>query len=86
MIRTMSNVAELAPRMPGRVPTDSFALRLMLMRAELGLSIEEAAERCGLAMSTWATWERGTKPQRMDEKVRLNLTKDAAKAAWREKH
>lgn len=50
-------------------PADSFALRLAMMRTELGISLEEAAERCGLKPSTWATWEKGARPRGMDSVV-----------------
>ena len=36
------------------------------MRHELGLSLEEAADRAGLKRATWRTWEKGlAKPRDM---------------------
>lgn len=54
---------------PNRRPRDSFAIRLVIMRTELGLSQGEAAERCGLSGPTWSTWERGARPRGMDRVV-----------------
>lgn len=54
----------------GWVPEDSFALRLVIVRRQSGdLSQVEAAERCGLKPSTWATWENGARPRGMDKVV-----------------
>lgn len=47
-------------------PPATFAARLRDARENLDLTIEEAAERCGLSPSTWSTWERGAKPRGMD--------------------
>ncbi len=52
------------------VPSDSFALRLVMVRAALSLSQEAAAERCGLNEKTWSTWERGRRPRGLDTVVR----------------
>ena len=46
------------------VPRDTFALRLIALRIELGLTVEEAATKCGLKYQTWSTWERGAIPRR----------------------
>lgn len=51
----------------GAIPADTYAHRLMLVRAHAGeaeglgrsLSIREAADRTGLSYNTWANWERG---------------------------
>lgn len=45
------------------VPQETFGTRLMLLRRELGLTVEEAAEKAGLSHATWSTWERGAKPR-----------------------
>jgi transcriptional regulator with XRE-family HTH domain len=54
-----------APDTPrrGRVPADTFSVRLLLSRHLAGLSIKEAAERAGLNDATWATWEAGRRPR-----------------------
>jgi transcriptional regulator with XRE-family HTH domain len=48
-----------------RIPPDTFAGRLALMRADAGgLNVTKAAERCGLSDQTWRTWESGrSKPR-----------------------
>jgi len=53
-----------------RAPTDTFAVRLIIARHHCGdLSQVEAAARCGLKASTWATWEAGAKPRDQAEVV-----------------
>lgn len=46
-----------------RIPVDTWAARLLLARAERGLSQQEAADACGLSRATWSTWERGNTPR-----------------------
>ncbi|HET8684145.1 MAG TPA: helix-turn-helix transcriptional regulator [Micromonosporaceae bacterium] len=54
----------------GAVPGDSFAHRLMLVRAHAGyLTVKDAAERCGLNYGSWSNWERGAKPRDLVETV-----------------
>lgn len=49
---------------PGpRVPRDTFAARLVLLRHELELTVEQISDRCGIASATWSTWEHGTSPR-----------------------
>jgi transcriptional regulator with XRE-family HTH domain len=52
------------------IPEDTFGLRLIIVRRALGLSQQEAAERCGLDDGSWSNWESGTKPRGLDEVVR----------------
>ena len=40
-------------------------MRLVLVRRELGISVKEAADKCGLRYATWSTWENGRKPADM---------------------
>jgi transcriptional regulator with XRE-family HTH domain len=47
------------------VPSDHFGTRLLLARRELGLTVKEAALRCGLHYATWSTWENGRTPADM---------------------
>lgn len=46
-------------------PPATFGSRLRDAREDLGLTIEEAAAKCGLSRSTWTTWENGAKPRDM---------------------
>jgi len=50
-------------RVVGRVPADTFGHRLMLARADAGLTIEQAAAKCGLLSQSWGNWERGRIPR-----------------------
>ena len=49
----------------GWVPTTDFGTRLLLARKHAGLTVREAAIRCGLHYATWSTWERGARPADM---------------------
>lgn len=51
------------------IPENSFGARLRMVRRELGLSVEDVADVCGLSASTWSYWERGGHPQKMNETV-----------------
>ena len=51
------------------VPGDSFALRLIILRHELGLTQREAAVRCGLDDGSWSNWENGANPRNMAKVV-----------------
>lgn len=46
----------------GRIPSDTFANRLVLVRRLAGMTIKEAAATCGLHYATWSTWEAGRRP------------------------
>lgn len=46
----------------GRIPSDTFANRLVLARRLEGLTIREAAAKCDLHYATWSTWEGGRRP------------------------
>lgn len=54
----------------GRVPLDTLGNRLLLMRHELGLTVEEISARCDIAPATWSTWENGARPRDREEVVR----------------
>ena len=45
------------------IPADTFAHRLLLIRAERGITLREAAEKCGLNYGSWNTWEHGALPR-----------------------
>jgi hypothetical protein len=52
------------PEGPGDIPADTFAARLVLARHHAGrLSIETAADRCGLNSENWRRWEGGAQPR-----------------------
>ncbi len=55
---------------PSWVPGDSFSLRLLILRHELGLTQREAAKRCGLDDGSWSNWENGSHPRDMAKVVR----------------
>ena len=65
-----------------RVPTDTFSARLVLIRHELGLSIEEIASMCDIAPATWSTWERGTKPRDQETVVKQIAAATNYKRDW----
>lgn len=45
------------------IPVDTFAARVMLARAYVGLNIEDAAQKCGLNRQSWSNWEKGMRPR-----------------------
>lgn len=52
-----------SPSTTGRRPSDTFAVRLLLVRHLNGLTISEAATAAGLNDATWSTWEAGRRPR-----------------------
>ena len=64
------------------VPADTFAGRLMISRLHAGnLTIQEAAQRCGLVDQSWSNWEHGRLPRDRVEIVEaisegLNVDRD----------
>lgn len=73
----------LTERPANWVPSlSTFATRLKALRDDLGMTVEEIAELCGLNDATWSTWERGTKPRDMDEVVRAISAATKCSAAW----
>lgn len=52
------------------IPRDTFAARLLLLRHELDLTVDQISAQCDIASATWSTWENGVKPRDMDEVVR----------------
>lgn len=55
---------ERAPaRRTGRIPADTFRIRLRLVRIDAGdLTVKQAATKCGLNYGSWSKWERGARP------------------------
>lgn len=67
------------------VPADTFGMRLVLVRRHLGLTVEEAASRCGIPHATWTTWENGSTPRNMAkiaEKIEAALGVDRGYLMW----
>ncbi len=67
---------------PSWVPGDSFALRLLILRHELGLTQREAAKRCGLDDGSWSNWENGSHPRDMAKIVRQIHEATAVDMPW----
>lgn len=57
------NETEREGRIVRTIPADTFAHRLLLVRAERGITLREAAEKCGLNYGSWHGWERGSMPR-----------------------
>lgn len=64
----MTTEAATIPEQPW-IPKDSFGLRLVMVRRQLGLTVEQAAKATGMAHPTWSTWERGALPRDMVKAV-----------------
>lgn len=67
------------------IPADTFAVRLIMIRKELGLTQAEAAQRCGFDDGSWSNWENGTRPRGLDivvEKISSNLGVDRDWLMW----
>jgi transcriptional regulator with XRE-family HTH domain len=57
------SMAAASPQEDPRTPADTFSARLVLLRHDMGLTVDEISSRCGIPSATWSTWERGTKPR-----------------------
>lgn len=64
------------------MPTDSFALRLRLVRFELGASVDEIGAACEVKPATWSKWERGGAPRKMSEVVMRIAEATGADRDW----
>lgn len=65
------------------MPTDTFAVRLRILRYDLGrLSVEQIAARCGVKTATWSTWENGALPRDLSRVVRKIATATGYSADW----
>lgn len=58
-----------------RVPRDSFALRLVMLRHDLDWTQQEAADTVGVKRASWASWEKGRMPH-----AQAQITKQIADA------
>lgn len=65
-----------------RIPRDTFALRLKIVRVELDLTIEQMAEKCGLKAATLGTWEHGARPRDFKDVVRKVATATGYDREW----
>lgn len=70
------------PTRIGWIPTDTFAIRLVLIRRQLGLTIRDAAELCGQHYATWSAWERGAQPNYYSETVQAISTALGVERDW----
>ena len=71
-----------ATAITGWVPEQDFAIRLLLSRKHLGLTVREAALRCGVHYATWSTWERGSRPHDMAAAVQSVADGLGVDRAW----
>src|SRR6185436_12801890 len=63
-MQTMSEqIIERRP--PGWIPADTFSNRLVILRRDLGLTIDEICELIGISPATWSNWERGATPMKL---------------------
>jgi hypothetical protein len=59
-----AGAGDSSPPGQGDIPADTFGARLVLARYHAGrLSIEKAAEKCGLNSEGWRRWEDGSQPR-----------------------
>lgn len=55
----------------GWLPQGTFVERLFLVRAHMGWDKQQAANACGVKVSTWSSWERwGRQPRNYEEVCR----------------
>jgi transcriptional regulator with XRE-family HTH domain len=64
------------------VPQNTFAVRLRVMRVEMGLSVDELARRCGVAGATWSAWERGAQPRNLVRVVERIVAETGVDRDW----
>src|SRR5689334_10113329 len=61
---TGEHTVQASDNSPGLdIPTDTFAHRLVLVRAYRELTVKEAAAKTGLGYGAWSNWERGSRPR-----------------------
>jgi transcriptional regulator with XRE-family HTH domain len=64
------------------VPADTFALRLRILRHQLGVSVEEIAGRCRVSPATWSNWERGSRPRDLAQVVARVAAETGVSRDW----
>jgi transcriptional regulator with XRE-family HTH domain len=62
--------------------TDDFGARLALVRQRKNWNISEAAKACGLAETTWHTWEEGSYPRKMEQVCRAIAKASGVNYVW----
>lgn len=45
----------------GRIPADSFRIRLAIVRAEMGWNYDQAQAATGISSESWRLWEKGAR-------------------------
>jgi transcriptional regulator with XRE-family HTH domain len=65
-----------------KVPSDTFGSRLLLLRHDLHLTVDEISTMCGVASATWSTWEWGARPRDKAELVRAIANATGYSADW----
>lgn len=66
----------------GRVPEDTLAHRLRIVRRDLGWSQREAAARTGLSFGDWQSIENGHDARGLDKKVKAIAEASGYNAVW----
>jgi transcriptional regulator with XRE-family HTH domain len=70
-------------RLPtGWIPADSFSNRLVVLRRDLNLTIDEVAELTGISPATWSNWERGATPMKIEKIVAKIAEKTKVDPEW----
>lgn len=66
------------------IPTDTFAVRLAILRAALGgWNVKRAADACGINDQSWRNWEAGvSKPRDMEGVCRQIARSTGVNLAW----
>lgn len=59
----------------GEIPVDTWATRLVIARTQRGLTMDQAADLCGLNRSSWGNWERKGKAPRDQVEVTRKIAK-----------
>lgn len=75
-------MAQVATDITEWVPTDSWGLRLAMVRQVMGWNTSRAAEECGLKEATWRGWEAGVSPQRMERRARAIADRTGCSYTW----
>ena len=80
-MQTMSEqIIERRP--PGWIPADTFSNRLVILRRDLGLTIDEICELIGISPATWSNWERGATPMKLTKIVERISAATKVEAEW----
>jgi transcriptional regulator with XRE-family HTH domain len=69
------------PQRRGR-PRDTFALRLLALRHELGMTQQQIADLVGVKRGAWNTWEEGRIPREQAKVARLIADRTGYERDW----